>query len=286
MTKLRESEPNLRSADEQDVNKGTEALPVATGKTSNCKAYKVKILRQDTPSDHDAAESYLSSTPESDEEEESKSFDSAESNIRLSREKLPRHHPEKTKSRTGRWKQGGVQQTKSQKDKFEPPKESIPIRTKADHRIQEALNQVPDAIHYNHKSKKTVVTLYVGNLDFEANRTGILESLRKHIRNRIQVNELIIANRHGRSKGYGFVTLSWVQEAKVDPADICKLFSGMIQVKSRRLYLQELREDVADKARERAYTTRNVVQQDSKGGHNLGDGLYCLADGTYLMKWD
>ena len=286
MTKLRESEPNLRSADEQDVNKGTEALPVATGKTSNCKAYKVKILRQDTPSDHDAAESYLSSTPESDEEEESKSFDSADSNIRLSREKLPRHHPEKTKSRTGRWKQGGVQQTKSQKDKFEPPKESIPIRTKADHRIQEALNQVPDAIHYNHKSKKTVVTLYVGNLDFEANRTGILESLRKHIRNRIQVNELIIANRHGRSKGYGFVTLSWVQEAKVDPADICKLFSGMIQVKSRRLYLQELREDVADKARERAYTTRNVVQQDSKGGHNLGDGLYCLADGTYLMKWD
>jgi hypothetical protein len=219
------------------VDKGTEALPVPTGKPSNCKAYKVKILRQDTPSDHDAAESYLSSTPESDEEEESKSLDSAESNIRLSREKLPRHLPEKTKSRTGRWKQGGVQQTKSQKDKFEPPKESIPVSTKADQRIQEALNQVPDAIHYNHKSKKTVVTLYVGNLDFEANSTGILESLRKHIRNSIQVNELIIANRHGRSKGYGFVTLSWVQEAKVDPADICKLFSGMIQVKSRRLYL-------------------------------------------------
>ena len=288
-TKLQESEPNLRSAEKQYVDKGTEALPVATGKPSNCKAYKVKVLRQDTPSNHDAAESYLSLTPESDQDmslEESKSFDSAESNIRLSRKKLPRHHPEKAKSRTGRWKQGGVQQTKSQKEKFEPPKESIPVRTKADQRIQEALNQVPDAIHYNHKSKKAVVTLYVGNLDFEANRAGILESLRKHIRNRIQVNELIIANHHGRSKGYGFVTLSWVREAKVDPADICKLFSGMIQVKSRRLYLQELHEDVADKAREKAYTTRNVVQQDSEGGHHLGDGVYCSADGNYLMTWD
>ena len=71
----------------------------------------------------------------------------------------------------------------------------------------------------------------------------------------------------------------------MDPADICKLYSGMIQVKSRILYLQELREDVADKDHEKAYTTRNGVQQDCAGRHHLGEGLYRLADGTYLMKW-
>ena len=287
-TKLRESEPNLRSADKQDVIEGTEASPVPTGKPSSCKAYKVKIPRQDTPSDYGAAESYLSSTTESDEDipfEASRNLDSAESNSRLSRRKRSSHHPEKTTSRTERWRQGGVQPTKSQEDKFEPPKESVPVRTMADQRIKEALNQVPDAIHYNPKSKKTVVTLYAGNLDFKASRTDILESLRKHFKSRIQINELIIANHHGRSKGYGFITLSWVREAEVDPADICKLYSGMIQVKSRILYLQELREDVADKDHEKAYTTRNGVQQDCAGRHHLGEGLYCLADGTYLMKW-
>jgi hypothetical protein len=136
-------------------------------------------------------------------------------------------------------------------------------------------------------------------LDFKANSKDTLRSVQKHFdgdfSGRIHMNELIIANHHGRSKGYGFITMSWVREAEVDPADICKLYSGMIQVKSRRLYLQELREDKADKEHAKAYTTRNGVQQDCAGGHNLGNGLYwCsrpeglyrLADGGYLMKWD
>ena len=160
-----------------------------------------------------------------------------------------------------------MQPTKSREDGpgFEPPKETEAVRTNADRMIEEALNQVTDAIHYNPKSKKTVVMLYAGNLDFKANCTDILKTLRKRFKRRIQVNELTIANDHGRSKGYGFITLSWAQEAEVDPADICKLYSGMIQVKSRRLYLQELREDVADKENEKAYTTRNGVQQDCSG---------------------
>ncbi len=101
---------------------------------------------------------------------------------------------------------------------------------KADRMIDEALNQVPDAVHYNSKSEKTLLTLYAGNLDIEANCTDILESLRKHFKRSIQVNELTIVNYHGRSKGYGygFITLSWALEAQVDPADICKLYSGMI----------------------------------------------------------
>ena len=292
-TKLQESELNVRSADKQYVNKGTEASPVTTGKPSNCKAYTAKISLQDTPSDCDTDESYLSSTNESDELEDvqcdaSSNLDSAESSSKLSSKKCQRHHPEKPTSRTGRWRQGGVQPTKSREDGpgFEPPKETEAVRTNADRMIEEALNQVTDAIHYNPKSKKTVVMLYAGNLDFKANCTDILKTLRKRFKRRIQVNELTIANDHGRSKGYGFITLSWAQEAEVDPADICKLYSGMIQVKSRRLYLQELREDVADKENEKAYTTRNGVQQDCSGGHHLGDGFYRLADGAYLMKWD
>ncbi len=291
-TKLRESESNLRLADKQDVIKGTEAFPAKTGNPSRCKAYKIKISRQDTPSDYDAAESHLSSTIESDEDipfEASRNLDSADSNSKLSRKKCSMHHPEKTTSRTKRWRQGGVQPTKSQEDKFEPPKESAHVRTMAEQRIMEALNQVPDAIHRNPKRKKTVVTLYAGNLDFKANSTDTLGSLQKHFNDdfcgRIHMNELIIANHHGRSKGYGFITMSWVREAEVDPADICNLYSGMIQVKSRRLYLQELREDIADKKHEKAYTTRNGVQQDCAGRHHLGEGLYCLAEGTYLMDF-
>ena len=138
-----------------------------------------------------------------------------------------------------------------------------------------------------------MVTLYGGiyarNLDFKANCTDILETLRKHLERRIQVNEMTIANHQGRSKGYGFVTLSWAREAEVDPGDICKLHSGMIQVKSRRLYFQELRDDVADKEHERAYTTRNgldSLERDCAGGYSLGDGIYQAAEGTYIVKWD
>ena len=100
-TNLRESESNLRSADKQDVIKGTEASSVTTDKPSNCKAYTAKILRQDTPSDNNADGSYLSSTIESDEDipsEASRNLDSAESNSKLSRKKSRRHHPEKTTS--------------------------------------------------------------------------------------------------------------------------------------------------------------------------------------------
>ncbi len=65
--------------------------------------------------------------------------------------------------------------------------------------IDEALSQVPYAVHYNSKSEKTVLTLSAGTLDFKANCTNVLESLRKPFKRRIQVNELTIVNYHGRS---------------------------------------------------------------------------------------
>ena len=261
-TNLQKSELNLRLAGKQDVTQKNEASPVI-----RTRAYKVNVRRiqKDSPSVHDAD---LSSTTESVEDgpcDTSNNLDSAASNSKLSSKKCQGHHPAKPSSRAGRWRQGGVQPTKSREDGFEPPREPAAVRMNADQMIEEALNQVPDAIHYSPKSKKTVVMLYAGNLDFKANRTDILETVRNHFKNRIQVHELTIANHHGRSKGYGFVTLSWAREAEVDPADICKLYSGMIQVKSRRLYFQELRDDVADKEHEKAYAASSGIPQEPAG---------------------
>jgi hypothetical protein len=125
---------------------------------------------------------------------------------------------------------GEVQPTKSREDGFQPPKEKEDVRTKPDQMMNEALNQVPDAVHFNPKSKRTMVTIYAGNLDFKANGKDVLESLRKRVRHRIQVNEIAVPNYHGRSKGYVFITLSWVREADLAPADICKFYSGVIQL--------------------------------------------------------
>ncbi len=55
----------------------------------------------------------------------------------------------------------------------------------------EALNQVPDAVHDNSKR----VTLYAGNLDFKENCSD------KRFKHSIQVNELTIVNYHRSSKG-------------------------------------------------------------------------------------
>lgn len=281
---LQKSEVNLRLAGKQDVIQRSKASPVLTAK-----AYKVNVKgtrRQDSPSGYNADQR---STNESDEDapcDTSSNLDPAEPSSKLPSKKCQRRRPGKPSSRAGGWRQGGAQPTKSREDGFEPPKETEAVRTNAGRMIEEALNQVPDAVHYSPKSKKTVVTLYAGNLDFKANCTDILETLRKHFGRRIQVNEMTIANHQGRSKGYGFVTLSWAQEAEVDPGDICKLHSGMIQVKSRRLYFQELRDDVADKEHERAYTTRNGLERDGAGGYCLGDGIYQAADGTFIVKWN
>ena len=55
----------------------------------------------------------------------------------------------------------------------------------------------------------------------------------------------------------------------MDPADLCKFYSGVIQVKSRELYFQELHNDVADKAREKARLARldALSQKISPGGY-------------------
>ncbi len=43
---------------------------------------------------------------------------------------------------------------------------------------------------------------------------------------KIHVEDVVIPRQDGRSRGYAFVTLSWDQASKVDPSDICTIYSG------------------------------------------------------------
>jgi hypothetical protein len=63
-----------------------------------------------------------------------------------------------------------------------------------------------------------------------------------------------------------------VREALVDPADLCKFCSGVIQVKSRQPYFQELHDDVADKAREKARIALSRKIMISPGGYYCCSG--------------
>ncbi len=118
------------------------------------------------------------------------------------------------------------------------------------------------------------MTLFAGNLDFDADIEDVMKLPRKYFRHRIRVSEIAIPNSKGRTKGHAFITLSWVREALVDPADLCKFCSGVIQVKSRQLYFQELHDDVADKAREKARLARLAAlsHKISPGGHYCCSG--------------
>ena len=86
-------------------------------------------------------------------------------------------------------------------------------------------------------------SLYVGNLDYNSDSNLLFKTLRKYFRYRIKVDKVMAPENNGKSRGYAFVTLSWAKAANVNPSDICKYHSGMIDVNSRYIYLRELRND-------------------------------------------
>jgi hypothetical protein len=105
-------------------------------------------------------------------------------------------------------------------DTFVSQKESDDVCKKADQSIEEALNQVSYAVHFNTKNKETAVILFAGNLDFEIDVDDVMKLLRKYFRHSVLVSEILIPNLKGRTKGYFRDTLSWAREALVDPADL------------------------------------------------------------------
>ena len=83
-------------------------------------------------------------------------------------------------------------------------------------------------------------TLYVENLDFKATEEDLSEAL-SHLGDSIVVEKVAIPCVNGKSK-YGFIELSWAQAAMLDIADIMTVFSGVLTVNGRRIYLRELRD--------------------------------------------
>ncbi len=123
--------------------------------------------------------------------------------------------------------------------KFQVPKEPKKVRDEAQVAISAALDKVSDTIHFNRRGKRTMETLYVGNLEFKASTKDVKDVLDKVFR-KIHVEDVAIPRKDGRSCGYAFVNLSWDNASDINPFDICKLYSGMLDVNSRPIYFREL----------------------------------------------
>ena len=125
------------------------------------------------------------------------------------------------------------------KGKFQVPKAPKKVQDKADKALTYALGKVPDTTHFNRRGKRTTATLYVGNLEFKASTKQLKDELDR-VFHKIHVEDVVIPMKNGRYCGYAFVTLSWASASTVNPADICTVFWGMLDVNSRPIYFREL----------------------------------------------
>ena len=102
------------------------------------------------------------------------------------------------------------------------------------------MDQVDDSVHHSLKGKRNTATLYVGNLEFNTSEDDLRDKLNT-IFERIRLEKVTIPRVNGRSK-YGFIDISWARRAPVNPADLCIINSGRVEVNSRPVYFRELRE--------------------------------------------
>ena len=158
------------------------------------------------------------------------------------------------------------------KGRYNVPKEPEKVRDKAQESLSEALDQVPDTIHFNRKGKRTKATLYVGNWEYKASKKELNDVLDAYLQ-RIRVEEVVLPKKDGRPSGFAFVTLSWAEASNVDPSDICKLYSGMIDVKSRPIYFRELYSKVESVASDDSVSSEYLEQMD-----RLIEELQCKLD--------
>ena len=56
---------------------------------------------------------------------------------------------------------------------------------------------------------------------------------------KIHGEDVVTPRTDGRSRCYAFVTLSWARASNVNPFDICKLYSGILFVNSRAIYIRK-----------------------------------------------
>jgi hypothetical protein len=126
------------------------------------------------------------------------------------------------------------------------PTESKEDRSEAGARIVQSLRQVHKSVHSNREGKRDSVTLYVGNLEYNASEQDLREAL-DPVFQKIRVDKITIPRVNGRSM-YAFIDISWAHGAPVKPSDICIVHnSGKLQVNSRPIYFRELRDKSAKK---------------------------------------
>ena len=132
-----------------------------------------------------------------------------------------------------------VRSAQDRRRQFTCPKEPKKDRDEAYERTCNALDQVPDIVHFKKAGLRKTATLYVGNLAFKASEEDLSNAL-SQIFIKIQVEKVTIPQENGRPRGFAFVDLSWAADAPVKVIDICIAQSGMIFVNSRPIYLREL----------------------------------------------
>jgi hypothetical protein len=86
-----------------------------------------------------------------------------------------------------------------------------------------------------------VETLYVGNLAFNTTEEDLRETLEQYLDIGTVVENVTIPCEKGKSK-HSFIELSWAQATMLDIDDIMTVYSGVLKVNERRIYLRELRD--------------------------------------------
>ncbi len=120
------------------------------------------------------------------------------------------------------------------KGKYQAPEEPNNVRDKASKAIGDALDHVPDTIHFDRRRKRTMTTFYEGNLEFKASTKELKDAL-DEVFYKIHVEDVVIPRTDCRSRGYAFVTLSWAKASDI----ICKYYFGRSLVNSLQIYLRE-----------------------------------------------
>ena len=193
---------------------------MATPKKKNPKdtSSSVENSEIDGSSESDAGQETEASDKSFNESDISGSSDTKDSETQESYQDLPARHSRKSAADTKQSFQGHIRP--SRKGRYNVPTESKKVQDKAAKRIDDALNQVPSSVHMNLESQRTTKTLYVGNLDYNSDSNLLFKTLRKYFRYRIKVDKVMAPENNGKSRGYAFVTLSWVKAANVNPSDI------------------------------------------------------------------
>ena len=177
-----------------------------------------------------------------------------------------------------------VKSTRSKK-RFIFPKPSEKDKAEAYRRLDEAMLKVPDKVHFDKTGNRKSATLYMGNLEFNASDDDIWHALHKEF-HKVLVEDVTIPRINGKSKGYGFVKISWAHNAPISIKDTCIYRTGNVIINSRPVYFRELYDEVGTEpqsmetvqathpsvstAKAFSATTISQIQQLSRGYY-----MYC-----------